>query len=245
MIYLIVGASAGLGRRLSQKLASVGHDLILISSDPRDLEAMACDLMIKHRVKVEIISADISAQNEYLDNLEKVINTMGGLDGIFCPVGAVSPVDGVHYNPNRVQYLTYVNYISMVSLITKFWTLLTERPHQTVVVGFGSIAAARGRRQNIVYSAAKRALRSFFESLRHAAANSNVVVQFYILGYLDTNLAFGRRTLLPRANLESLSQRILDNLHRDFSVAYYPRYWYFLIPVLKMIPWFLFKRMEF
>ena len=245
MIYLIVGASAGLGRSLSEKLASVGHDLILVSSDHRDLEAIASSLMIKYKVRVEIISAEISSRSDYLDDIQKIIKSMGGLDGIFCPVGAVSPVDNVCYNPNEMQYLTHVNYISVVSVITRFWTLLTERPHHTIVIGFGSVAAIRGRNSNVVYSAAKRALMSFFESLRHTAANSNVLVQFYILGYLDTTLAFGRRTILPRANLEILSQRIFDNLQKDFGVAFYPRYWYFITCILEIIPWFLFKRLKF
>ena len=45
---------------------------------------------------------------------------------------------------------------------------------------------------NVAYSAAKRALASFFESLRHACADTGVAVQFYVLGYMDTEL--GRRT---------------------------------------------------
>ena len=48
-----------------------------------------------------------------------------------------------------------------------------------------------GRSRNVAYSAAKRALASFFESLRHAFADSGVVVQFYVLGYMDTELAAG------------------------------------------------------
>jgi short-subunit dehydrogenase len=202
---------------------------------------MASDLKIRYRVQVEIISADVSTPNGYLEDLERVINTMGGIDGIFCPIGAVSEVDDVRYNSTGIEYLTHVNYISVVSVITRLWSFLSQRNHRTVVVGFGSVAAVRGRNFNVGYSAAKRALMSFFESLRHAAASSNVIVQFYVLGYLDTNLAFSRSTLLPRANLEILSRRILANLKRDFGVAYHPRYWYVISCILKMIPWFLFS----
>jgi short-subunit dehydrogenase len=245
MIYLIVGASAGLGRCLSQQLASLGHDLILISSSREDLKAMASDLKIRHRIKVEIIPADISAGDEYLDEVEKIIKTMKGLDGIFCPVGAVSDSDDLCLYPARVGLLTNVNYMSVASLITRLWPFLTQQPRRTVVVGFGSIAAVRGRSQNIAYSAAKRALMSFFESLRHAAATSQVVVQFYILGYLDTNQAFGKKTLLPRAKLERLCRKIVDNLQKDFGATYYPRYWSFIALLLKLTPWFLFKRLTF
>ena len=86
---------------------------------------------------------------------------------------------------------------------------------------------------------------SFFESLRHAGISKNVLVQFYILGYLDTNLAFGKRTLLPKVSTEILAQRIFDNLQNDFGVTYYPRYWYAINLVLKITPWAIFKRLTF
>ncbi len=66
------------------------------------------------------------------------------------------------------------------------------------MVGFGSIAAARGRSGNVVHASSKRALESYFESLRHAWAGQGPRVQFYILGYLDTSLASGRTKLFPR-----------------------------------------------
>jgi short-subunit dehydrogenase len=245
MIYLIVGASAGLGRCLSQKLATLGHDLILISSSREDLKAMASDLMIRHRVKVEIIPADISTGNEYLDEVEKAIKTIEGLDGIFCPVGTVSDSDNLLLHPDGIRFVTNVNYMSIVLLITRLWPFIAQQPRPTSVVGFGSVAAGRGRSQNIAYSAAKRALKSFFESLRHAAVGGNVTVQFYILGYLDTNQAFGKKTLLPRAKPEGLCQQIIDNLQKDFGTTYYPKYWGLITLFLKATPWFLFKRMKF
>jgi short-subunit dehydrogenase len=245
MIYLIAGASAGLGRCLSQKLASLGHNLILIASGREDLEAMASDLVIRHGVRVEVIPADLSAGNEYLDEVEGAIKSLNGLDGIFCPVGAVSASDGVCLHPDGLKALTHVNYMSIALLITRLWPFLAQPPRPKVVVGFGSVAAGRGRSQNMAYSAAKRALTSFFESLRHAAAGSNITVQFYILGYLDTNQAFGRKTPLPRAGLERLCQKIMDHLQKDFGTTYYPKYWSLITLFLKATPWFLYKRMKF
>ena len=46
MNYLIVGASSGLGRDLAYTLSENLHDLVLISRDKRDLDAMKSDLEI-------------------------------------------------------------------------------------------------------------------------------------------------------------------------------------------------------
>ena len=61
----------------------------------------------------------------------------------------------------------------------------------------------------MIYAASKRALQTWFEGLRHACAGTPVRVRFYVLGYLDTNLAFGRRTLLPRADPARLAARVV------------------------------------
>ena len=52
MTYLVVGASAGVGRGLAARFAAAGHDLVLVASDERDLAAMAADLGI-HPVVVK------------------------------------------------------------------------------------------------------------------------------------------------------------------------------------------------
>jgi NAD(P)-dependent dehydrogenase (short-subunit alcohol dehydrogenase family) len=245
MNYLIIGASAGLGRALAQKLACAGNNLVLLASDQRDLQAMASDLGIRHYIKVETVAADVALQAEFLEALAGAIDRLGGLDGIFCPIGAVHPQDRIPFNPSLVQHINNVNYSSVVSVISRFWDVLIERPHQTVIVGFGSVAFIRGRNSNACYAAAKRALSSFFESLRHAAVSTNILVQFYVLGYLDTNQAFGKRTLLPRANPNKLAGRIYKDLQKDFGVVYYPGYWRLIHLILRMLPWRVFKHLSF
>ena len=44
MTFIIVGASAGLGRALAEKFASEGNNLIIISSELKDVNALKCDL---------------------------------------------------------------------------------------------------------------------------------------------------------------------------------------------------------
>jgi NAD(P)-dependent dehydrogenase (short-subunit alcohol dehydrogenase family) len=105
--------------------------------------------------------------------------------------------------------------------------------------------AARGRTRNAAYAAAKRALDAYFESLRHALAGTGVVVQFYVLGYLDTHLAFAHDTPLPRAAPDACAERVFRRRAVDFGRAYYPAYWRPLTAVLRLLPWFVFRRLSF
>ena len=61
------------------------------------------------------------------------------------------------------------------------------------IVGFGSVSSTIGRNVNTVYAASKRGLESLFESLSITALNSKLKIQFYNIGYLDTNLSYGKK----------------------------------------------------
>jgi len=244
--YLVVGASAGLGRALTRALATRGHDLVIASSDSRDLDALAADLAIRLGIRVEAVAGDLGgtggADGRHLDRLAAASEALGGLDGLLFPLGTVAPGDdGLLDGPSAAR-LVQVNFLSVVATVARFLPELQRRPG-SVIVGFGSVAAARGRRANVVYAAAKRALESFFESLRHRSIGSGVIVQFYVVGYLDTNLAFGRRTPLPRAKPERLAARVVRDLGQDVGVAYYPPYWRPLSTALRHAPWPLIRRL--
>lgn len=244
MSYLIVGASAGLGRFLSERFAASGANLILVATDARDLAALKSDLEVSHKVEVRQVQADLGSSRGWLEAISEAVDEAGPLDGILCPIGAVSPDDGPALDAENMERLTRVNYLSILSVIGRLLPLLRDR-QGGVIVGFGSIAASRGRGVNTVYAAAKRALESYFESLRHETADSNVTVQFYVPGYLDTNLAYGKKTLFPHADAEKLSQIVFSNLHRDVGVVYYPGYWRYVVAVLRVLPWALFRRLNF
>ena len=96
-----------------------------------------------------------------------------------------------------------------------------------------------------VVAAAKRALQSFFESLRHACSGSPVRVQFYVLGYMDTEQARGLQSRIPTGDPTALARRVCRDVHRDLGVAYYPRFWRLLAGGVRAVPWPIYKRVRF
>ena len=88
MTYAIIGASAGVGRALASAFAAAGHDLVLVSSDERDLRALTSDLAIRHGARVTAIAADVNDGDGYLDRVAAAVRTLGALDGMLFPLGA-------------------------------------------------------------------------------------------------------------------------------------------------------------
>ena len=61
MSYLIIGSSSGLGRELAYTFGKYNNDLILVSRDKRDLEAIKSDLGQKFETNVKILELDFSS----------------------------------------------------------------------------------------------------------------------------------------------------------------------------------------
>ena len=89
--------------------------------------------------------------------------------------------------------LVLSNFISISYTIQNVKKFLQERKYiaNRFWFSFGLI----GRGVNTFYAASKRGLESYFESLGLDKDYRKINIQFYILGYLDTNLSFGKNQI--------------------------------------------------
>lgn len=242
--YVVIGGSSGLGRCLAERLASAGHSLVLVSSDLRDTQAMASDLALRHGVSVSPVALDLTAPQISFVALDAALATLPPLAGVMLAAGMNRADDVPGQTSEAFGALTNANHTNLCRIIDHCLARL-EPTRGGLIVGFGSIAATRGRTRNASYAAAKRALQCYFESLRHATAGTQIVVQFYVVGYLDTNLAFGQQTALPRASPQRFADLIYRRRRSDFGVRYYPRFWYPVCLLLRALPWFVFRKLSF
>ena len=242
--YLIVGGSTGLGRALAERFARAGHALLLVSSDVRDTRAVAADLTLRYHVPVLPLLLDLAVPAVDFQSLDAALSGLPPLAGILLAAGMNSPDDQPGQPPEALDALTSTNHTTICKIVDHYLPRL-RAASCGLIVGFGSVAATRGRTQNAAYGAAKRALACYFESLRHSLSQSKITVQFYVLGYLDTNLAFAQRLPLPRATPRQLAERVYRRRLRNFGVSYYPAFWYPICFVVRALPWFAYRRLSF
>ena len=103
-------------------------------------------------------------------------------------------------------------------------------------MGFGSVSGLLGRNLNSNYAASKRALESYFESLAFNKEEKNFKVHFYTLGYLDTNLAFGKKLVLPKGRTSTLANIVYKNKDKKIVKRYFPYFWGPIALIIKLIP---------
>lgn len=241
MTAIVVGASSGLGRALATELAAAGRDLLLVASDQRDLEALAADLELRHGVRAGCIAIDLARE---IDPGRRILEALGegGADALLLAAGQSRGDDELALPPPATGQLLAVNLHAPLAIAQELLPMLVAK--RGVIVFFGSIAAARGRRRNAVYAAAKRGLVSFHESLRQRHAPRELRVQLYELGFIASNLSFGTALPLAPAEPAQLARYVVRNLGRGSFRRYLPRHFALVAGVLRCLPWWLYRRMR-
>jgi NAD(P)-dependent dehydrogenase (short-subunit alcohol dehydrogenase family) len=237
---LIIGATAGLGRAIAERMASEGHALCLVGSDDRDLAALASDLTIRFGTRVVSECLDL-AEPDVATLYARVTRELGKVESLFYVAG-YSILDSGPVPDLVASRLVDVNFTSAVRIVNAF--LADLRDGGSNLVGAGSVSASRGRRTNSIYAAAKSGLDTYFAAARHYLAGSSCRVQFYRLGYIETRMTFGQKLMFPALKPEQGAKVIVDNLGRDLGAVYLPWWWRPITILFGMIPWSMFRRFD-
>lgn len=243
MTAVVVGGSSGLGRALCEALAAHGRDVVIVASAIEDCRRLADHLHLRYGVTACPLAIDARDPARFGAQLARDLDGLDPITELFVPIGLAFDDDQVGEAHSRFEQLWRVNYAAVVSAIEALLPRLA--PDGARIAGFGSIAAIRARNRNVQYAAAKSALRTYFEGLRHALAATPHTAQFYVVGYIASGQSFGKTQLFPPMTAEAAARRILRDGTRDFGRRFLPRYWALVAAMLRLMPWRIFSRLSF
>jgi len=242
---LVFGGSAGVGRALCRALVAKGDDVTIVSRDSQDLRAESAHCSLLNDVHVDWIAIDASdpasvrsALTNYLANGDRCF------DNLLFPIGGAVENDRIDSSDEDFTRTLHTNLTSIMVAVSTLLPRMTSRGRRNIV-GFGSIAAVRGRSSNVAYSAAKRGLESYFESLRHSLVASGIFVQFYRLGYIQTQQSFGKRLLVPAMRPSAVARHVINKMDHDIGMQSLPRFWAGANLIVKHLPWRIFRNLNF
>lgn len=242
---VIVGASSGVGRSLATVMAADGWDLVIAARSIEDLEAIAADLTERHGTDVTALEIDLNWSDEQLvEAVDRAAGLLGRLDAVLIPAGAVSDVDEGTDDFAVTSRLVRTNMVGVMVVAGRMVARMEQSGRGTVVI-FSSIAAAVPRDRNVAYAAAKAGLESFGRSLRHRLAGSDVAIQIYALGYVDTAMSRGQQLRIKPADPATVARTIVDSLDRGSFFRYEPRFWALIVRAMRMMPWPVYRRLKF
>jgi short-subunit dehydrogenase len=180
VVALITGASAGIGASYAKQLASNGFDLVVVARSESRLNELARELTTQHKVKVEVLVADLSDRSQLdkvcvrvaMDDVELVINNAG--------FGIKQPFVGGTLEAE--QNLLDVLVTAVMRITHAAMPGMLARNHGGVI----NVSSIAGWMTSGTYSATKSWATTFSESLATQHKNSKVHVMALCPGYTRT-----------------------------------------------------------
>ena len=243
---IIVGASSGMGAALVRQLVGEGYSVAALARRGAELESLAGELSeAAARTGGRIITRahDVARPAEVPALFEELVRELGGLDLVVYAAGIMpaAPPDGYDTEQDLAQIA--VNLAGCVAWCNEAARLMGSQRRGTIV-GLSSIAGDRGRKGNPVYCTTKAAMNTYLESLRNRLGERGVHVCTIKPGFIDTPMTEGLDGLFWVISAETAAKRILRAARARVNTRYVPMRWFFVGTALRMIPSFLFRRLN-
>ncbi|MBS1910395.1 MAG: SDR family NAD(P)-dependent oxidoreductase [Bacteroidetes bacterium] len=241
---IVVGASSGIGEAIARRLVRAGCRVALIARRADRLEAICAQLNREAGSEVAIaVGHDVHVHEEIPWLFQNCALRLGGLDAIFYAPGVLPRIAPDEYDTATDVETIQVNLLGAIAWLNQA-ALRFEKTGRGTIVGIGSIAGDRGRRGNPVYCTSKAALATYLESLRNRLGRRGVKVVTAKPGFIDTEMTHGLTGMIWLISADRAAELILRAARRGRTTAYIPERWRLVGLVVRMIPSFLFRRLN-
>ena len=243
---IVVGASSGMGAALVRQLAGEGYSVVALArrGDKLDELAGACADDAKRtggRVLTRV--HDVASPGDMNVLFEELVRELGGLDLFIYAAGVMPKVEPTEFSTEKDLAMLQVNVAGLIA-----WGNPVANSFRTqragTIVGISSIASDRGRKGAPVYGTTKAAMNTYLEALRNRLGESGVHVCTIKPGFIDTDMTRGMDGLFWLISAEEAARTILASARNRVNTRYVPLRWWLVGTIIKLIPSFLFKKLN-
>lgn len=186
---IITGASRGIGKAISMKLAEKGVNLVLAARTKDTLDETVSEIHAKTGAKVIGLPTDVSR----LEDLQKLVNTtlkeLKTIDILINNAGVSSQYPFEKQPLEDIERLAHTNYLGYVRLIRLAIPYMIERKQGAIInMVSGSTLCDPLPKNFITYSSLKVGLRAFLKGLFWEMRDHGIKVTSILPGVVDTEL---------------------------------------------------------
>lgn len=238
---VVVGASSGIGEAIARQLAQSGADVAIVARRQSELERLAGE----RPGKLRPYAHDVANVDEVPELFERIERELGGIDGLIYAAGVMPKIEESEYAFEKDRAMVAVNLLGAMAWMNQAAARF-EAARNGTILGISSIAGERGRRGNPAYCATKAALSTYLESLRNRCSRYGVNVVTIKPGFVDTAMTRGMKGLFWLISAEKAAKTALALARKGTSAAaFVPSRWALVAFVVRNLPSFIFRKLNF
>lgn len=241
---IVVGASSGLGAALATRLASQGYRVAAVARREAQLAALRDRAGQMGRGIICPYVHDVTEYGQVPMLFDQITRDLGGLDLIIYVAAVQPPVAPHEYNFAKDEAMVRTNLLGAIAWLNEAATRF-ERARGGQIVAISSIAGDRGRVGSPVYNASKAGLDTYLEALRNRLSRYGVRVTTIKPGFVDTELLKNAPRTFWVISPEEAAAKTLDAAEKGRQLVYIPSRWRLVSLIVRFMPSFIFRRLNF
>jgi decaprenylphospho-beta-D-erythro-pentofuranosid-2-ulose 2-reductase len=246
MKVVFLGATKGMGRALARKMVERGDRLHLLGRDLADLARSARDLELRGPVgtMVTYSSCDLSDPDGFDSAIGEADAQLHDFDVAVVTAGLFGTQEALETDRALTARVLTADFTNTVLFCEIVRTVLLARGGGTLCV-FSSIAGERGRKKIVIYGAAKAGLSAYLEGLDHRFRSKGLRTVCVKPGFVRTSMTEGLPVPPFACDAEAVAAPVLKAIDRGTPVVYVPTVWALVMLVIRQLPRFVMRRVDF
>jgi len=243
--WMIVGAAGGIGSAVAMALARKGCDLALVDVGERigEVERLALRIREETGRKATCHSFGEGSVTSIESLLDRVEEAGEAPFGYLWAAGVMWQQSDLQLDADKAARHHFINY-TLPMLFLETVANRIERQGSGHIAAIGSPAGDRARRSNYLYGADKAALHAYLDGLAHRFAGLPVIITTIKPGPTRTPMTEGMEKLPLLAEPGAQGKRIARGLLGGAKEIYTPAVWRPIMTVIKLLPKFVFDRLD-
>jgi len=186
-VYVVTGASKGLGRSICQLLASKGFTVIGIARNSIELSSLG-NYLKNINPKSATYACDLSSENQIASTAAKITNDFPLIHGLIHNAGIIGPVGSMfNVETNLWNETIQVNLLAVQQLTKLLYTSMVK-PQRCRVTTISSGAAVNSLESWSAYCTSKAGLEMWTRSLADEGSSHGISAVSVAPGIVDTDM---------------------------------------------------------
>lgn len=245
-VVLISGASYGIGYYLALEYAKLGYDLFLLARSIGKLEALKAQLA-NYPFRVEICKCDVKNKVEVKESIDKCIEIYSKIDIAILNAAIGNPNSFTNMEIDIIEDIYQTNLFGVLYFFNELVPIMkkqkiSEQNLRGKIVVLSSLADARAFVGSSAYCSAKKALSMMMEAASIELEKEKISVITVKPGFVKSYMTSKNNYAMPLIwETDQAAKYIVKNINKNKRLIIFPKIIYFVVSLIKLIPFPIYK----